>query len=113
MKAHFSYSAKGLPFAVITLTYRERTLELDALVDSGSTVNVLLSKVMPIPSKFHPDLLSPRGALKGQRGHIFSCYADTVLSGLRAKGHLRLNNPLAVTVRRNWVKAGWHPPQKA
>jgi hypothetical protein len=26
---------------------------------------------------------------------------------------LRLNNPLAVTVRRNWVKAGWHPPQKA
>jgi hypothetical protein len=24
---------------------------------------------------------------------------------------LRLNNPLAVTVRRNWVKAGWHPPK--
>ncbi|MFZ1395763.1 MAG: HNH endonuclease [Candidatus Promineifilaceae bacterium] len=23
---------------------------------------------------------------------------------------LRLNNPLAVTVRRNWVIAGWHPP---
>lgn len=23
---------------------------------------------------------------------------------------LRLNNSLAVTVRRNWVKAGWHPP---
>jgi HNH endonuclease len=23
---------------------------------------------------------------------------------------LRLNNSLAVTVRKNWVKAGWHPP---
>ena len=23
---------------------------------------------------------------------------------------LRLNNPLAVTVRRNWIRAGWHPP---
>lgn len=23
---------------------------------------------------------------------------------------LRLNNDLAVTVRRNWIKAGWHPP---
>jgi hypothetical protein len=25
---------------------------------------------------------------------------------------LRLNNPLAKAVRRNWVKAGWHPPRK-
>ncbi len=24
---------------------------------------------------------------------------------------LKFNNALAVTVRRNWVKAGWHPPQ--
>lgn len=24
---------------------------------------------------------------------------------------LRLNNRLAVTVRRNWVRAGWHPPE--
>lgn len=24
---------------------------------------------------------------------------------------LRLNNSVAVTVRRNWVRAGWHPPQ--
>jgi hypothetical protein len=24
---------------------------------------------------------------------------------------LRLNNALATTVRRNWIKAGWHPPQ--
>jgi HNH endonuclease len=23
---------------------------------------------------------------------------------------LRFNNSLATTVRRNWVKAGWHPP---
>ena len=23
---------------------------------------------------------------------------------------LKLNNSLALTVRRNWVKAGWHPP---
>jgi hypothetical protein len=23
---------------------------------------------------------------------------------------LRLNNPLAVVVRRNWILAGWHPP---
>ena len=24
---------------------------------------------------------------------------------------LRLNNELAVEVRRNWVLAGWHPPE--
>jgi HNH endonuclease len=24
---------------------------------------------------------------------------------------LKLNNALAITVRRNWVLAGWHPPQ--
>ncbi len=24
---------------------------------------------------------------------------------------LRLNNPLAVAVRRNWIRAGWHPPK--
>src|SRR5688572_13940125 len=23
---------------------------------------------------------------------------------------LKLNNPIAVMVRENWVKAGWHPP---
>lgn len=23
---------------------------------------------------------------------------------------LRLNNTLAVTIRQNWVRAGWHPP---
>ena len=25
---------------------------------------------------------------------------------------LKLNNQLAVEVRRNWVLAGWHPPQE-
>jgi hypothetical protein len=25
---------------------------------------------------------------------------------------LNLNNALALTVRRNWVRAGWHPPQQ-
>jgi HNH endonuclease len=25
---------------------------------------------------------------------------------------LKLNNTLALTVRRNWVRAGWHPPQQ-
>jgi len=39
----------------------------------------------------------------------------TEIIGLTACGRativaLKLNNTLAVTVRRNWVKAGWHPP---
>ncbi|MFQ5825003.1 MAG: hypothetical protein ACE5JB_13190 [bacterium] len=25
---------------------------------------------------------------------------------------LRLNNEIAVEVRRNWILAGWHPPNK-
>lgn len=37
------------------------------------------------------------------------------ISGLTAIGRatviaLRRNNTLAVTVRQNWVRAGWHPP---
>lgn len=40
---------------------------------------------------------------------------NTRIMGLTACGRatvvaLKLNNSLAVTVRRNWVKAGWHPP---
>lgn len=36
--------------------------------------------------------------------------------GLTATGRatiaaLKLNNRLAVTVRRNWVRTGWHPPK--
>jgi len=39
----------------------------------------------------------------------------TEIMGLTACGRttvlaLRLNNELAVTVRLNWVQAGWHPP---
>ncbi len=39
----------------------------------------------------------------------------TIIMGITACGRatviaLKLNNSLAVTVRRNWVKAGWHPP---
>lgn len=46
----------------------------------------------------------------------FGWSADGVLIlGSTAKGRatveaLRLNNELAVEVRRNWVLAGWHPP---
>ena len=46
----------------------------------------------------------------------FGWSADGVLIlGSTAKGRatvraLRLNNDLAVEVRRNWVLAGWHPP---
>lgn len=40
----------------------------------------------------------------------------TKIIGLTACGRatviaLKLNNSLAVIVRRNWVKAGWHPPK--
>ncbi len=39
----------------------------------------------------------------------------TLVVGLTACGRatvveLKINNPLAITVRRNWVRAGWHPP---
>lgn len=39
----------------------------------------------------------------------------TEIMGITACGRativaLRLNNNLAVIVRKNWVKAGWHPP---
>jgi hypothetical protein len=35
---------------------------------------------------------------------ITACGRATVIA-------LRLNNALAITVRRNWVSAGWHPPK--
>jgi HNH endonuclease len=40
----------------------------------------------------------------------------TEMIGLTACGRatvvaLKLNNSLSVTVRRNWVRAGWHPPR--
>ena len=48
----------------------------------------------------------------------FAWRSDGVeIVGLTACGRatvsaLNLNDPLAVTVRRNWVKAGWHPPHR-
>lgn len=41
--------------------------------------------------------------------------AGVEIQGITAVGRatvlaLQLNNPLALTVRRNWVRAGWHPP---
>ncbi len=47
----------------------------------------------------------------------FAWSADgTKIIGLTACGRatvnaLKLNNNIAVTVRRNWVRAGWHPPE--
>lgn len=40
----------------------------------------------------------------------------TQIIGLTACGRVtviafRLNSSIAVTVRRNWVRAGWHPPE--
>ncbi len=37
----FPYTPQGLPFVDITLTYREHSISRAALVDSGSTINVL------------------------------------------------------------------------
>jgi len=48
----------------------------------------------------------------------FSWSSDgIIILGLTACGRatigaLKLNNTLAVTVRRNWVRAGWHPPSE-
>jgi hypothetical protein len=46
------------------------------------------------------------------------CWSEggTEIIGLTACGRatviaLRLNNSIAVTVRRNWTRAGWHPPE--
>jgi hypothetical protein len=33
-------------------------------------------------------------------------------TGRATVGALRLNNEVAVEVRRNWVLAGWHPPEE-
>ena len=43
--------------------------------------------------------------------------SGTKILGLSPEGRatifaLKLNNPLAVRVRSNWVKAGWHPPDR-
>jgi hypothetical protein len=47
----------------------------------------------------------------------FSWSSDgTLITGLTPTGRgtvaaLQLNNELAVEVRRNWILAGWHPPE--
>jgi len=47
--------------------------------------------------------------------HFTWSQEGTEIIGLTACGRatvraLRLNNSLGVTVRKNWVQAGWHPP---
>ncbi|MEH2269617.1 MAG: HNH endonuclease [Nostoc sp.] len=47
--------------------------------------------------------------------HFYWSTDGTEIVALTACGRatvkaLRLNNRLAVTVRKNWVQAGWHPP---
>ena len=37
----WSYASEGLPFVTIVLTYHGRSISRTALVDSGSTINVL------------------------------------------------------------------------
>jgi len=37
----FSYASQGLPFLNITLSHHKRSISRTALVDSGSTINVL------------------------------------------------------------------------
>lgn len=59
-------------------------------------------------------LFHPR---KHQWRKHFTWSADgTRIIGLTACGRatvnvLQLNNELAVIVRRNWIRAGWHPPK--
>jgi hypothetical protein len=59
-------------------------------------------------------LFNPR--LQEWRMHFNWSREGTEIEGLTACGRativaLRLNNRLAVTVRQNWVRAGWHPPE--
>ncbi len=59
-------------------------------------------------------LFDPR---KQRWSEHFAWSADgTEIIGLTGCGRatvnaLKSNNDLAVTVRRNWVRAGWHPPE--
>ncbi|MCP3958969.1 MAG: HNH endonuclease [bacterium] len=65
-------------------------------------------ETLEVVSLFHPRRQSwPR--------HFAWSTDGTKIIGLTACGRatvidLGLNNPLAVTVRRNWIGAGWHPP---
>jgi hypothetical protein len=59
-------------------------------------------------------LFNPRAQSWG--GHFAWSEDGTRIDGTTPTGRetvavLRLNNAIAVEVRRNWVLAGWHPPQ--
>jgi HNH endonuclease len=66
----------------------------------------------PVTQK-HAKLFNPRTQ---QWSQYFAWSEDaTGIIGLKDCGRatvtaLQLNNPIAVTVRRQWVSAGWHPP---
>jgi hypothetical protein len=50
------------------------------------------------------------------RDHFRWSTDDVRIEGLSSVGRatveaLKLNNELSVEVRRNWVRAGWHPPE--
>ena len=59
-------------------------------------------------------LFNPRK--KRWQRHFFWSADGTLIIGRTACGRatvvaLNLNNLVAVTVRRNWIAAGWHPPK--
>lgn len=69
--------------------------------------------VDPVSGKSCP-LFNPR--TQGWSEHFGWSEAGSEVVGLTACGRgtieaLLMNSPLAVTVRRNWVRAGWHPPE--
>lgn len=73
-----------------------------------------ISAIDPLTGKTEA-LFNPR---RDDWSHHFRWSADHVsIEGLTPMGRatveaLRLNNKLSVEVRRNWVRAGWHPPQR-
>lgn len=62
------------------------------------------------------DLFNPRQ--DRWRKHFIWSDDGTEIVGLTPSGRatvvtLKLNNELALIVRRNWIRAGWHPPEIA
>lgn len=65
-------------------------------------------------SKHRVHLFNPRKQL--WKEHFAWSEDGAILVGLTAVGRatvatLQMNDPLAVTVRRKWVRAGYHPPK--
>lgn len=61
------------------------------------------------------DLFNPR--LQSWSEHFQWSVSGIEILGKTAQGRatvvaLQLNNPVALTVRKNWVSAGWHPPEE-